>query len=325
MGSFCTRISKKAGDDDWDGTFLDYLDGLQISGCWATYLECFALAASLHRAFLILTRQGEVWSFDRENGNAAICLYFDPDVGHYEFLLGPVEEELRQWAKQHSGRTGKVACGGGRGGISKRSVLASDACEEEFVNQVKLQAQKGGKDHLRATADCDVHCGLSDFASDHDSLPFPEANGLGSSHGLTEFATPPRHFRKKTRILGNRSGRKAGYLIHAQSAPLFSSPAAGSDFELLDACQDARNPTSKVVHTYFKRGSRFSAGQQRKLRWGCPHCPFVCEADTSRKICLSHHHHIELAHNGQYQVGTLRRQVAIGPVTGTNVAWKCPF
>ena len=160
----------------------------------------------------------------------------------------------------------------------------------------------------------------------HGSLPFPEANGLGPSRELTEFATPPRQCSKKTRIWAKRSGRKAGYFIHkTPSAPLFSSPAAGSNFDPLDAVQDSPDPAPKVVHPYFKRGSKFSAGQQHQLRWECPHCPFVCEADTSQKICLSRHHHNELAHNGQYQVGPLCRQVAIGPVTGRNVAWNCPF
>ena len=85
---------RKVGDDDWNGAFFDYLDGLLNRRMLGNHLECFALAASLNRTLLILTNEGEVWAFDNENGNAAICLYFDSDVGHYEFLLGPVEEEL---------------------------------------------------------------------------------------------------------------------------------------------------------------------------------------------------------------------------------------
>eukprot|EP00435_Cladocopium_sp_Y103_P053831 s1118_g17.t1 len=50
-------------DDEqpWDGSFDDYLAGIRLSGCWATYLECFALAAGLQRDIFMLTEKGDVW------------------------------------------------------------------------------------------------------------------------------------------------------------------------------------------------------------------------------------------------------------------------
>lgn len=277
---------RKAGDDDWNGTFFDYLDGLQIAGCWATYLECFALAASLNRTLLILTNEGEVWAFDNENGNAAICLYFDSDVGHYEFLLGPVEEELRQWAKQHSGRTGNVGCGGGRGSSSPKSVqlsdFASDIGEEVSVDQVTIQDQNNSNNHLLKD-ECDIRCDLSDFATAHDSLHSPAPNRRGTSRCLSAFATPPRRLGAKIRIWGKQSGRKAGFVSTPTSFGSCGSPKSEQEVIQSPTVSDGPNPRikPKPLHPYFRRGSQFVQGSSKALQWNCPHCPFVFEGDSS--------------------------------------------
>lgn len=277
---------RKAGDDDWNGTFFDYLDGLQIAGCWATYLECFALAASLNRTLLILTNEGEVWAFDNENGNAAICLYFDSDVGHYEFLLGPVEEELRQWAKQHSGRAGNVGCGGGRGSSSPKSVqlsdFASDIGEEVSVDQVTIQDQNNSNNHLLKD-ECDIRCDLSDFATAHDSLHSPAPNRRGTSRCLSAFATPPRRLGAKIRIWGKQSGRKAGFVSTPTSFGSCGSPKSEQEVIQSPTVSDGPNPRikPKPLHPYFRRGSQFVQGSSKALQWNCPHCLFVFEGDSS--------------------------------------------
>ena len=102
-------------DDEqaWEGSFDDYLAGIRLNGCWATYLECFALAAGLQRDIVMLTETGEVWHFPHEGHDPAVCLYFDTAIGHYEYLAGPVEKELRSWAKRHEGPSAPKAAGGG--------------------------------------------------------------------------------------------------------------------------------------------------------------------------------------------------------------------
>ena len=114
-------------DDSWHGTFEDYLEQIQKQGCWATYLECFALSAALYRTILILNDWGEVWHFGQEGNDDAICLFYQEHIGHYEFLDGPVEAELRHWSVQHAGAKGARAAGrGGRSQPSPKSLRLSD-------------------------------------------------------------------------------------------------------------------------------------------------------------------------------------------------------
>ena len=114
-------------DDSWHGTFEDYLEQIQKQGCWATYLECFALSAALYRTILILNDWGEVWHFVQEGHDDAICLFYQEHIGHYEFLDGPVEAELRHWSVQHAGAKGaRAAGGGGRSQPSPKSLRLSD-------------------------------------------------------------------------------------------------------------------------------------------------------------------------------------------------------
>ena len=100
-------------DPNWTGTFDDYLAGVQLTGCWCTYLECFAVAASLKRNIFVLADNGEVWHFEHEGNEPAICMYYSEAMQHYEYLAGPVESELRRWSKRHQGRGGAVVLGGG--------------------------------------------------------------------------------------------------------------------------------------------------------------------------------------------------------------------
>ena len=72
------------GDPNRKGAFDDYLDVIQKQGAWATYLECFALSASLQRAILVLCDVVKAWECRRANEEAAIFLYHQETIGHYE-------------------------------------------------------------------------------------------------------------------------------------------------------------------------------------------------------------------------------------------------
>ncbi len=176
--------------ESFTGSFHDYLKQIGKIHTWSGALELGAFAVAQKQKIYVYEDTGRIHVFCDEATSSPIILKFH-SWGHFEWLR--------------------------------------DACEEEFVTQVKLQAQKGGKDHLskpdfRGGADCDVQCTLSDFASDHDSISIHEAKGSSSPHGLTQFATPPKKVKIKTRIWGNRSGKKAGYVSTPKSVGSVCSP-----------------------------------------------------------------------------------------------------
>ena len=69
--------------------------------------------------------RGEVWSWEHEQGDPAIALYYGSKVGHYEQLIADNREqmvkELWRYAKKHEGHGGPRHSGGG-----PRSVCLSD-------------------------------------------------------------------------------------------------------------------------------------------------------------------------------------------------------
>ena len=75
------------------------------------------MPTALHRTILVLTEEGEVWHFAHDEQDRAICLYYQQNLGHYEYLAGEVEQELRQWSVQHRGPADRRAARGGPGSL----------------------------------------------------------------------------------------------------------------------------------------------------------------------------------------------------------------
>ena len=152
---------KEEDDDSWGTTFQDYLQGMRMAGCWGTYLECFALARGLNRDLLILSEDGEVLNFEQNCTEPAICLFFSEKAGHYEYLQGPVEAELRQWAIKHQGRGGAKVRGGG----CDRSVRLSDFASSS--NRVSVKTRPSQAKSGRISKNLSKRSvRLSDFASE---------------------------------------------------------------------------------------------------------------------------------------------------------------
>ena len=155
-------------DPNWVGNFQTYLSAIQKQGTWATYLECFALATALRRTILVLADDGQVWHFAHEETVPAICLFYQEDIGHYEFLAGEVEQELRQWATRHNGPGDRRAVGG-----------AKSLCLSDF-------GTPSSKSHRRQTATAAKSHALKDF----DNLSDFATPRSRSHKALTDFATP---------------------------------------------------------------------------------------------------------------------------------------
>ena len=87
---------KDSKGNEFKGSFQQYLDNMQKCGTWAGYLEVFALANALRRKIQILHyEKGNVWTFNEDYTKKPINLLFLETVGHYEFLDGPIDEELQ--------------------------------------------------------------------------------------------------------------------------------------------------------------------------------------------------------------------------------------
>ncbi|CAE7801443.1 unnamed protein product [Symbiodinium sp. CCMP2592] len=95
-------VSREA-NGNWNGSFEDYIADIKMAGVWGCYLELVTL-------------------FEHGGTEKAICLYFDREVQHYEYLAGDIQDQLAFWATAHAGgRDASRDSGGGRGMKSTRT------------------------------------------------------------------------------------------------------------------------------------------------------------------------------------------------------------
>ena len=338
--------------EPFKGTFNEYLDLLQKVKTWSGALELSAFTIAQKQKVYVFDDQGTINIFNNEANDApAIFLKFH-SWGHFEWLQNACEDEFilqhkRQVEKGGKGYMSKPLFRGG--GRNQSSGFAKPASPQQLIpasSSIPSCAHhdlpphyEGGKGHLSAPQFRGVGLdspGLSDFASntgrsDHMLSDFASVNHETDAHGapsihLSQFAsipasvecTPPRKT-SKLRIWGKQSGRRAGFYI---SPTKVCTPV--SEPESLPSIPAINSPPPR--NPWFKRGSAFPKGDQKALRWVCPHCPFVFEASTSREICLARTRHNVIAHKGKYQVGSLRCPVALQPLApDQEVSWKCPL
>ena len=154
-------VSREA-NGNWNGSFEDYIADIKMAGVWGCYLELAAMAHALQRNVLVLDNLGQVTSFEHGGAEKAICLYFDRDVQHYEYLGGDIQDQLAFWATAHAGgRDASRDSGGGRG---KKSSQAEGLLKlEDFASQASGSTQ--------------TRCGprLEDYASQAGSSAAPTA------------------------------------------------------------------------------------------------------------------------------------------------------
>ena len=180
----------KEASGDWKGSFEDYVAGIKLCGTWCCYLELTALAHALKRDFYVLNSKGEVKGFCHCGQRRPICLYYDEQVGHYEWIEGDVEDELKFWATPHEG---KRLVGGGR---STTSHASSSLRLADFASAASSRPRSSRRNVIKppfakvrpSETMSRSSVRLRDFA-------FPERPGTSErqdeSLRLRDFASPP--------------------------------------------------------------------------------------------------------------------------------------
>ena len=96
-------VTSRKDAPGWKGDFSKYISKIKMAGVFGCYLELHAISDALQREVLVLDAEGKVTSFYYGGDDKAICLYFDKQKQHYEFLAGNVQDELKFWSTAHAG------------------------------------------------------------------------------------------------------------------------------------------------------------------------------------------------------------------------------
>ena len=173
--------------------------------------------------------------------------------------------------------------------------------------ELKRWAKKHGKERLTGGG-----------AGSEDSLRLADFASVDTEPRLVDFASPVKS--KRFRIWGKSAPSNHGFSPKTREVQFASPP------RLIDVDSPPVAAQKRQRPQCWLRGSKFQKGAEKDLRWECPHCPFVIEADGYKKIGQARYQHNKTAHAGQYQAGRLRPKLLLQQLPpNADVGWQCPL
>ena len=310
--------ANKDAAPDWKGGFEDYLNDIRIAGTYGCYLELAAAAHACKRDILVLDANGQVTVFSHGGKEKELCLFYDPKVPHYEYLTGPVQDELRFWGSPHRASRG---CGGGSLKLAdfassasslRLSAFASAPASRKRTRESDSQPPPPKRKPGSAASD---RLSLRDFAS---AAPSAEPRGhAGASPSWTPNAAELRHLR-------------------APGAATASSGLAASASEVrcnpdqdLAGCLQETDPASAGKPEPSRRWPKSKYEVEGGFRFECELCPFVSEHDSRHRATIAAARHYRRAHPDRPRRKFTPRAarpplVKAGDFPG-KLSWSCPL